>query len=79
MNGYKLDKGFTYWIAYDVVIWLDGLSLGALLFLHFKNFKEEEEWSNNDFQRNWLPYATIKLGEYEYCATEDLSETSEQD
>ena len=51
LNGklFTPDKGmFIFWLTYDLVTYVDGLSFAALLLFHKSNFKEQKGTENAD-------------------------------
>ena len=65
---------FILLISVDAICYIEGASLGILLILHYRNFRSDQDRSQscNSESDDRISCARIKLGEYDYCPTDEL-------
>ena len=64
-------------MSFDMVIYIEGLSMGSLLFLHYRNFKRRKTAPQQDLNSE-SDGTKLYANDYIYCRTEDLGSLSRE-
>ena len=74
---FEIKSEFRCQMSFDILIYIEGLSMGSLFFLHYRNFKSRKTAPQQDLNSE-SDGTMLYANDYIYCRTEDLGSLSRE-